>query len=173
MTLRPVRFAITLLTIGLMSGLSACGVQATEAPVSTSEPTVFSAAPTQAITDTPAPTDTFVPESSPVAPTEIPATQASSQGSTVSFANDILPLLESRCKNCHGGNRTEEGLVLLSYAEVMNGSQNGPVVTPGDANHSLLVELLVNQEMPKRGPKLTPPQIQLIADWINQGALEN
>lgn len=91
----------------------------------------------------------------------------------VSFAVDILPLFESRCKNCHGGNRIEEGLVLLSYADIMKGSQNGPVVTPGSANNSLLVELLVNQKMPKRGPKLTPSQIQPIIDWINQGALEN
>ena len=55
----------------------------------------------------------------------------------------------------------------------MSGSKNGAVVTPGDADSSLLVEMLVNQEMPKRGPKLTPTQIQPIIDWINQGALDN
>jgi len=27
--------------------------------------------------------------------------------------------------------------------------------------------------MPKRGPKLTPDQVQLVVDWINQGALDN
>jgi hypothetical protein len=137
------------------------------------EPTAHSAAPTLAATDTPVPIVTSAPVSSPVPPTEVPATQAVSQGTTVSFASDILPLLESRCKNCHSGNRIEEGLALLSYADIMKGSQNGPVVTPGNANNSLLVELLVNQKMPKRGPKLTPSQIQPLIDWINQGALEN
>jgi hypothetical protein len=137
------------------------------------EPTAISAAPTTAVTDTPVTIVTSVPASSPVQPSEPPATQAIGRGTTVSFANDILPLLESRCRNCHGGNRLEEGLALLTYADIMKGSQNGPVVTPGNANGSLLVELLVNQKMPKRGPKLTPSQIQPIIDWINQGALEN
>jgi hypothetical protein len=27
--------------------------------------------------------------------------------------------------------------------------------------------------MPKRGPKLTPAQIQIITDWINAGAPNN
>jgi hypothetical protein len=75
--------------------------------------------------------------------------------------------------NCHGGDRTEEGLVLKTHGDLMAGSDNGPVVAPGDAENSLLVELVTTQKMPKRGPKLTPPQIQLITDWVNQGALNN
>lgn len=164
------RIVVTLLLIGL---LSACGSQATNTPVPVSELTKPVAAPTQTVADTLAPTDTAVPTSSPVPPTEALVTQASSQGATVSFANDILPLLNNRCANCHGGNRTEEGLNLLSYGAIMSGSKNGAVISPGDADHSLLVELLVSQEMPKRGPKLTPTQIQPIIDWINQGALDN
>jgi hypothetical protein len=92
---------------------------------------------------------------------------------SISFSTDLLPLLQNRCKNCHGGNKTEEGLVLLSYSEVMAGSENGPVVIPGDAANSMLAEMLLENEMPKRGPKLTPVQVQLFVDWINQGALDN
>ena len=55
----------------------------------------------------------------------------------------------------------------------MAGSENGQVVTPGNAADSKLVDLIVSQKMPKRGPKLTPPQVQLITDWVNQGALDN
>jgi cytochrome c5 len=157
---------IALLIVGL---LSACAAQATEAPspTSVSQPTKISAVPTQAVTEAPALSNTTLP------PTEVPATQASVQGDAVSFTHDVLPIFESRCKNCHGGNRSEEGLDLLTYADLMNGSKNGPVVLPGNATNSLLIELLVNQKMPKRGPKLTPSQIQPIIDWINQGALEN
>jgi hypothetical protein len=36
-----------------------------------------------------------------------------------------------------------------------------------------MAEMIVSQKMPKRGPKLTPPQVQTIIDWINQGALNN
>ena len=160
------RSITALLIVGL---LSACGAQAIEppSPTSASQPTQIFAAPTQAVTEASAPSNTTLP------PTEVPATQAHVQGDAVSFANDVLPIFESRCKNCHGGNRSEEGLDLLTYADIMNGSKNGPVVLPGNATNSLLIELLVNQKMPKRGPKLTPSQIQPIIDWINQGALEN
>ena len=55
----------------------------------------------------------------------------------------------------------------------MAGSKNGPVIAAGDADNSLLVELVSTQKMPKRGPKLTPDQVQVIIDWVNQGALNN
>jgi hypothetical protein len=31
----------------------------------------------------------------------------------------------------------------------------------------------MEKEMPKRGPKLKPEQVQLINDWINAGAPNN
>ncbi len=152
---------VSMLLIGL---ISACGAQPTDAPASP---------PSEVV----APTDTSIPPTDTAIPTVVlpttPPTVASNQTATVSFVNDILPILDSRCKNCHGGQRLEEGLNLTTYANLMAGSENGPVVTPGDADHSLLAEQVVSQEMPKRGPKLTPPQVQLIIDWINQGALDN
>lgn len=151
-----------LLAILLIGLLTACGSAATDAP-SASQPTDQPAAPTQ----TSAPTDT-------AAPTEgVPATEETVQAAAVSFANDVLPILQNRCRNCHGGNQTEEGLALLTYDDVMKGSDNGLVVSPGNAGDSLLVELVANQKMPKRGPKLTPAQVQLLTDWVNQGALNN
>jgi len=62
---------------------------------------------------------------------------------------------------------------MLTYAELLAGSNNRPVVMPGDSANSLLVEMVSTQKMPKRGPKLTHPQVQIIIDWINQGALDN
>lgn len=160
-----------LLTIALMGILAACGGQPTDAPAS--PPTSQPAPATEALppTDTSAPpTDTAIP--TVIIPTT-PPTEASNQTATVSFANDIFPILDSRCKNCHGGRETKEGLNLTTYAALMAGSENGLILTPGDADNSLLAEQVITQEMPKRGPKLTPPQVQLIVDWINQGALDN
>ncbi len=165
---RHVKIALLILIVGL---LSACGAQPTDAP--TSPPTESAEGPT-----TVAPTDTAVP-TEPSAATEAPVTdpaaptQPAAEGATVSFANDILPIIGNRCSGCHGGDRTEEGLVLLTHTDIMAGSDNGPVVIPGDAANSLLVEMVATQKMPKRGPKLTPPQVQLITDWVNQGALDN
>ena len=162
-----VKFVLFVLIAGL---LSACGTPATSAPEST--PTEVVAPATDAPTEVPPSTDTAAP-TEPATATEAPATQPAVQGATVSFANDILPIIESRCIGCHGGDRTEEGLDLKTHASIMAGSDNGPVIVPGDAANSLLVEMVATQKMPKRGPKLTPPQVQLITDWVNQGALDN
>ena len=157
------KFAILLLIAGL---LSACGSQTAETPVS--QPTQEVAAPTEAPTQTLAATDTSAPA------TEAPAaTDAVAAGATVSFANEILPIIQSRCINCHGGDKIEEGLSMNTHAEIMAGSENGAILVPGDAASSLIIEMVASGDMPKRGPKLTPPQVQLIADWINQGALDN
>ena len=165
------KFAVFVLIVGL---LTACGAQPTSAPVSPATDTSAPATepPTETATEAPTEIATEAPTEAPAA-TEAPATQPAVEGATVSFASDILPLFESRCIGCHGGERTQEGLDLKTHASLMTGSENGPVVTPSDAANSLLVEMVATQKMPKRGPKLTPDQVQLITDWVNQGALDN
>lgn len=167
MSFLKVKFVILLLVVGLVSG---CAAQPTEAP--TIAPTKEVVPATDAPTNIPDATDTSAPTVEPT--TEIaPTTEPAAGGATVSFAADILPIFESRCINCHGGQRTEEGLSLRTHADALAGSEGGAVIIPGDATNSVLVEMVVTQEMPKRGPKLTPPQVQLIIDWVNQGALDN
>lgn len=164
------RIAVLILIVGI---LSACVSQTPDTPAS--QPTEAAVSIIETPTNLPLPTRTAVATAA-VQATEVPVTQPAGQspeGTTISFTNDVFPILQSRCINCHGGDRTEEGLVMLTYAELMAGSDNGPVVTPGDAVNSLFAELVSAQKMPKRGPKLTPPQVQVIIDWINQGALDN
>jgi len=91
----------------------------------------------------------------------------------VSYAQDVRPILESRCRKCHMGKHVSEGLDMNTYETFLAGSQNGPVIVPGDANDSLLIQKVTAGKMPKRGPKLTPAQIQIITGWINAGALNN
>lgn len=162
------KIALFVLSVGL---LSACSAPQTEAPAAPSTDTTASA--TEVPTDVPPVRDTAAATESPVATDPVAATQPPVQSATVSFANDVLPIIESRCISCHGGNRTEEGLDLKTHTSIMAGSDNGLVVVPGDATNSLFVEMVATQKMPKRGPKLTPPQIQLFTDWVNQGALDN
>jgi len=151
-----VKFAILVLLVGI---LTACGTQTTQTPASASPQ------PTEAVVSA---TDTSAP-----AATEAATATEPSVASSVSFTDDILPILESRCVNCHGGDKIEEGLSVRTYGDLMSGSENGFVVVAGDATHSKLVEMIANQKMPKRGPKLTPPQLQMIVDWVNQGAQDN
>jgi mono/diheme cytochrome c family protein len=145
--------------------LAGCGAQAPVDPAVTNAP--------QSADPQPEPTE--MTESEPTAvPTEAPEeAPADAPTGEVSFANDIVPIIQSRCINCHGGDRIEEGLLLRTYDEILAGSENGPVIVPGDVANSLFVELVANQKMPKRGPKLTPPQVQLITDWVAAGAPNN
>ena len=159
-----VMFVVLLLLAGV---LSACASPATDTPAS--QPTEAPVQATEApATVPPAATDTSAPvvENTPTAGT-------TASGAMVSFATDILPLIESRCINCHGGERTQEGLDMKTHAAILAGSENGPVVSPGDAANSSMAQMVIEGKMPKRGPKLTPDQVQLIVDWINQGALDN
>jgi hypothetical protein len=91
----------------------------------------------------------------------------------VSYAQDVQPIFDARCDRCHMGNHPSEGLDLGSYEAVMAGSQNGPVIVPGNADDSLLIEKVLDGEMPKRGPHLTDTQIQILTDWVNAGAPNN
>jgi uncharacterized membrane protein len=101
------------------------------------------------------------------------ATSAPAASGAVSFAKDILPILQSRCVSCHGGDRTSRGLDMTTYDKLIVGSQNGAVITASDANNSLLIQMIQQGKMPKNGPKVTPGQLQMLIDWINAGALNN
>lgn len=91
----------------------------------------------------------------------------------VSYANDVRPILQSRCGNCHMGEFPSKGLNMDTYEGIMTGSQNGPVIVAGNAKDSLLVKKISSGEMPKRGPKLTLAQVQVIIEWIDSGAPNN
>jgi uncharacterized membrane protein len=121
---------------------------------------------------------TPIPPTAPASiPTDVPpvstSTNVPAAATTVSFANDVSPILQSRCFDCHGGQDTKAGLSIKSYQALMAGSKNGPVIIAGDPANSLLIQLIQQGEMPKRGPKLTPDQLQILIDWITAGALNN
>lgn len=116
-------------------------------------------------------TETTVPTVEAVLPTDtaiVPNTTAS-----VSFVNQIAPIINTYCVECHGGARIREGLNLTTYDGLMAGSNNGAVIVVGNANESLFVDLIAQGEMPERGPAPSTEELQLIIDWINQGALNN
>jgi hypothetical protein len=144
----------------------------------TVEGTQIATEPSAPPSDTPRPEATaastaFPPTSSPTPLPTLTPTVESSQQVPISFSADVLPILQNRCVKCHGGERTEEGLILTTYADVLAGSWNGSVIKPGDAEGSYLVEQIVSGDMPKRAPRLLPGEIRFITEWINAGALDN
>jgi len=125
----------------------------------------------------PAPTLSPAPATAAAAPTSVRATPtdlpSTAKSGTVSFSKDVLPIFTSVCVKCHGGEKTEQSLVLKTYADVMAGSDNGPVIEPGKSADSLLIDLINQGKMPKKGPRLLPAQIRIITQWVDEGAPNN
>ncbi len=88
--------------------------------------------------------------------------------SGVSYSATIQPIFNASCTVCHG---TSAGVTLTSYSTTMGSN----IVVVGNATNSLLYKAVTGNgvtRMPMSAP-LTAAQIQSIADWINQGALNN
>ncbi len=106
--------------------------------------------------------------SAPAAPAVAPTVDLSN----VNFQDNVLPIFEQHCAECHGAEKTEEGLKLTSYRAVIGGSQNGTVVEPGNPDKSYLVKMIVTGKMPKKGPPLSPTEIETVIAWIKADAPE-
>ena len=84
-------------------------------------------------------------------------------------------ILDQRCAtSCHvNGGAYQNNLDLSSYENLMAGnSTNGPVVVAGDHASSLLWQKVNSGAMPPSGSNLSSDEINLIASWIDEGALE-
>ena len=91
-----------------------------------------------------------------------------------SFKTDILPILTDRCAiaECHVVDGPHD-IDLRTYDTLMKGGDEGAIVIVGDARESEIVEEIAEGKMPPEGPPLDAAQIQLIIDWINEGAKNN
>lgn len=88
--------------------------------------------------------------------------------------NKVLPLLEARCFECHGGDDEQEpegGLILTSRPTSLTGGDSGPAIVPGKPHESLLVEAIRYEsfEMPPRS-KMPEAEIRILVEWIKMGA---
>ena len=94
------------------------------------------------------------------------------------FAAVIAPVLENKCVQCHGAQKSNGGLRLDSLAGLRAGSDDGAVLKPGDAAQSPLVQRLLlpaahDDHMPPAGkPPLTAAEITVLKWWVAAGAPE-
>jgi hypothetical protein len=89
-------------------------------------------------------------------------------------------IFSKNCLDCHASQDPEAKLVLESFDSLMKGGENGPVVTPGRADESLLLRMIEGKVqkdgkqiiMPpgKKRKKLEASEIALIKAWIDAGA---
>ena len=89
----------------------------------------------------------------------------------VDYNSQIQPIFNNNCTICHMYGNASGGSTLTSYSEVMTNSNSGASVVPGDHANSLLWQRVNNGSMPpQNNPDLSADQINLIAQWIDQGA---
>ena len=106
----------------------------------------------------------------------------------LSFKGDVFPVIKKHCLPCHAeDNFNPSELSLDSYKDLMAGGKHGAPVIPGKSKESALVQKLsenppFGDRMPLNTKKkieegkavwLTKDEIQMIADWVEQGAKDN
>lgn len=85
------------------------------------------------------------------------------------FKRDVLPIFEEKCIRCHGAKKRDAKLDMRTLDALLAGGVSGPAIKPGNAQKSLLIELLHYKEMPpkKETPRVTEEELALLRRWIN------
>ena len=88
----------------------------------------------------------------------------------VDFANDVAPILQAKCVECHDASMQMAELRLDSREAILDAG----VVVPGDADNSLVLQRLQDRDlgilMPPTG-RLDETEIDVLKKWIDSGAL--
>lgn len=85
---------------------------------------------------------------------------------TMSFTNNVKPILELSCTGCHSGNLPSANIDLTSYTSVNVVAINGRLL--GSIQHDLGFK-----PMPQNGNKLSDCDITIIKKWILDGSKNN
>lgn len=98
--------------------------------------------------------------------------KAPSGNETVSFAEDVAPILVQNCQRCHMVTNPRGGFSMANFRALLRGGDGGAHINPGDPEASQIVKRLrgdgVNV-MPPRN-KLSEDKIQTIVTWIKENA---
>jgi predicted nuclease of predicted toxin-antitoxin system len=88
----------------------------------------------------------------------------------------VVPILQTKCYNCHNANKQKGGLRMDEIGLLMKGGKNGKIIKPGNADESEMIKRLLlptdneHHMPPKEKPQLTESQIALLHWWISNQA---
>jgi formate dehydrogenase gamma subunit len=162
----PMAAVIAILMIGGVYGF----VNAEQTALTTTERKIATIEVYVPQTATPAPTQTptLPPTETPLPASTTAGTEQPASASSLTWDTTVGMIFQPKCGTCHGAAATA-GLNLSTYADAIKGGKSGPVIVPGDAANSLLVQ---KQQAGGHSGQLTPEEIAQIIEWINAGALE-
>jgi mono/diheme cytochrome c family protein len=98
-----------------------------------------------------------------------PSAANASRPDSVKLAREAGAILIGQCLGCHGPEKKKGGLDLSRRTSALSGGENGPALVPGQSGESLLVERVVDGEMPPNGP-LSKEQVTAVRAWVESGA---
>ena len=98
---------------------------------------------------------------------------ASLRAGTVDFSHQIVPLIREHCAECHAGDKKKGGLSMNDRASLLKGGEDGVVIEVNKSAKSKLIESITSTDpdaqMPPKGKRLTPEQVALFKQWIDEG----
>ena len=105
----------------------------------------------------------FLPDAnSQEAPSEAP----------IHFETEVRPILKAHCFHCHGEQDHREGGLDLRLVHLLEkGGDSGAAIVPGNADKSLLIQRVLDGQMPPGGKTIPDAQKQILKRWIQAGAL--
>lgn len=91
------------------------------------------------------------------------------------FKKDIRPILKAKCYECHnaGMKQPKAGYVFDDLAKLANDIGPKGQIVPGDPERSNLLDLVTRDKdrMPPGNKEgLTPKEVKLLREWIEEGA---
>lgn len=93
---------------------------------------------------------------------------------SIDFAHEIVPVLKKHCVECHAGESKKGGFSFNTRADLLEGSENGPVVELGKSADSRLIDVITSdvegERMPPEGERLSAAEVELLKRWIDSGA---
>ena len=95
---------------------------------------------------------------------------------SISFNNDVRPILNEKCLACHGGVKSNGGFSMLFEEDAFAKTQSGnPAIVPGNHKKSELFKRVVNSDpelrMPFEEEPLSQEEIDILTRWIDEGAV--
>jgi hypothetical protein len=91
-------------------------------------------------------------------------------GATVSFANDVAPILNARCGGCHIQKASGQ-FSMATFESLMKGPmKSGKVIFPGDVKNSVLIEKIQQKEMPPSAAGIPDTELAMLTTWVQEGA---
>ena len=94
---------------------------------------------------------------------------------SVDFAHEVVPILRKHCSECHTGDKKKGGLSMNTRASLLEGGENGAVISAGQTQKSKLLDAIVSADpdvrMPPKGDRLSPAEVATLRNWVEQGAV--